>query len=258
MKVLLILGDGMRPDALTDLPAAKAMMARSSYTLAARAAMPSVTLPCHMSLCHSVDPERHGTTTNTYAPQVRPIPGQFEQLKAAGKRSAVFYDWEELRDISRPDSLALSLFARLDDFGGVACNEYLTDEAIRYIRERDPDFVFLHLGYTDHAGHDHGWMSPEYHEAVAQTWEMVDRIVAEVESRTDGQWTVLITADHGGHDRIHGTDLDEDMLIPLFLLGKDFAAGKELSNITIKDIAPTIADLMGVHKPAQWEGNSLV
>ena len=42
------------------------------------------------------------------------------------------------------------------------------------------------------------------------------------------------------------------------LLGKDFAAGKELSNITIKDIAPTIADLMGVHKPAQWEGNSLV
>ena len=258
MKVLLILGDGMRPDALTDLPAAKAMMARSSYTLHAHTVMPSVTLPCHMSLCHSVDPMRHGTTTNTYAPQVRPIPGLFEQLKAAGKRSAFFYGWEELRDISRPDSLAMSLFARPDDMGGgAACNEYLTEEAIKYIERRDPDFVFLYLGHTDHTGHDHGWMSSEYHEAVAQTWEMADRVL-DVLAKRDEEWTVLITADHGGHERIHGTELDEDMTIPLFLLGSAFPAGKELSDVTIMDIAPTITELLGVAASAQWEGKSLV
>ena len=42
--------------------------------------MPSVTLPCHMSLFHSVDPDRHGITTNGYVPQVRPIKGMFDQF----------------------------------------------------------------------------------------------------------------------------------------------------------------------------------
>ena len=36
---------------------------------------------------------------------------QMEQLKAAGKTSAFFYDWEELRDLSRPASLSYSFFA---------------------------------------------------------------------------------------------------------------------------------------------------
>ena len=72
MRTLVILVDGMRPDALVNIPQAQKIMERSTHTLNARTVMPSVTLPCHMSLFHSVDPARHGTTTNTYAPQVRP------------------------------------------------------------------------------------------------------------------------------------------------------------------------------------------
>ncbi|MCI9552423.1 MAG: hypothetical protein HFE94_02675, partial [Acutalibacter sp.] len=86
MKVLLILVDGMRPDALGGVAQAQAMLARSAASLCAQTVMPSVTLPCHMSLFHSVTPQRHGTTTNTYAPQVRPVRGLCEVLAAAGKR----------------------------------------------------------------------------------------------------------------------------------------------------------------------------
>ena len=75
MRVLLILVDGMRPDSLTDIQKAQGIIKKSLYTMEAQTVMPSVTLPCHMSLFHSVDPSRHGTTTNTYAPQVRPING---------------------------------------------------------------------------------------------------------------------------------------------------------------------------------------
>ena len=75
MKVLLILSDGMRPDGLDAHPAAARLMREGSYTLRARTVMPSVTLPCHMSLFHSVDPGRHGILTNTYVPQVRPVTG---------------------------------------------------------------------------------------------------------------------------------------------------------------------------------------
>ena len=66
MKVLLILVDGMRPDSLQDISYVSKLKEKASYSLEAKTVYPSDTLPCHMSLFHSVDPECHGTTTNTY------------------------------------------------------------------------------------------------------------------------------------------------------------------------------------------------
>ena len=68
---------------------------------------------------------------------------------------------------------------------------------------------------------------------------------------------MLITADHGGHDRIHGTELPEDMTIPFFAMGKDFEAGKELENVSILDYAPTVAKLLGTNADKDWEGKVL-
>ena len=92
-KVLLILVDGMRPDSipLCGDPGFEAYFKSGTYCMEARTVYPSVTLPCHMSLFHSVDPGRHGTTTNTYAPQVRPINGLIEVLTAAKKKSGIVY-----------------------------------------------------------------------------------------------------------------------------------------------------------------------
>lgn len=62
-RVILILADGMRPDALTSCghPFVEKMKEMATYTLGARTVIPSITLPCHVSLFHSVDPARHGT-----------------------------------------------------------------------------------------------------------------------------------------------------------------------------------------------------
>ena len=66
-KVVLVLVDGMRPDAMLACghPFAQKLVSMSSHALDAQTVMPSVTLPCHMSLFHSVDPDRHGILTNT-------------------------------------------------------------------------------------------------------------------------------------------------------------------------------------------------
>jgi len=82
-KAILISIDGMRPDGLMNCknPYVDELKKIASYTLYARTVFPSATLPCHMSMFRSVMPERHGTITNTYMPQVRPINGLFEQLK---------------------------------------------------------------------------------------------------------------------------------------------------------------------------------
>lgn len=76
-KAILILADGMRPDALQACgnPYAMELCAKSAHTMQAKTVMPSVTLPCHMSLFHSVTPQRHGILSNVYVPQVRPVTG---------------------------------------------------------------------------------------------------------------------------------------------------------------------------------------
>jgi arylsulfatase A-like enzyme len=62
-------------------------------------------------------------------------------------------------------------------------------------------------------------------------------------------------ADHGGHDRSHGSTLPEDMTIPLFFFGKVFPKGKIIEDdISLLEIAPTIAKLFGLPAEQEWEG----
>ena len=255
MKVLLILLDGMRPDAIADIPEMQALRARSSYTMKGRTVFPSITLPCHMSLFHSVDPSRHGTTTNDYAPQVRPIEGLCEVLDRKGLRNAFFYSWEPLRDLTRPRSLAYSTYirARGEAENSVVC--YRVAEAARKHLESDrADFIFCYLGWPDEAGHAKGWMSERYMYALQESWKQVAALI----EAAGEEYTVIVTADHGGHDRIHGTEMPEDMTVPVFFCGPDFPAGQELEAYHITDLAPTIAKLLGAEASYDWEGTALV
>ena len=253
MKVLLILVDGMRADSIADIPAAQRVLQKSAYTLTATSVTPSVTLPCHISLFHSVDPARHGTTANIYAPQVRPIKGLCEVLKDNGKICASFYGWEELRDIARPGSLDYSYYCSGRHIGREAMNNAIADEAIRHLNRGYTDFAFLYFGYTDWAGHAYGWMSDGYMQAMKNSWENIERVI---DSLPD-DFAVLITADHGGHDRTHGTEMPEDMRIPFIALKKNLGT-IQTENVNLKDIAPTIATLMDIAPDEEWEGRSLV
>ncbi len=254
MKTILILADGMRPDALENVPRARKIMEKASCALDARTVMPSVTLPCHMSLFHSVEPSRHGTTTNTYMPQVRPVRGLCEVLAAHDKTSAFFYNWEELRDLARPGSLACSFFCSGGALGYREANRMVAREAMAYISASAPDFAFVYFGSPDAAGHGHGWMGSEYMEAVEHCWELIEQLLEQLPE----EYTVFITADHGGHDRCHGLDIPEDMTIPIIALGPDFGPDKKLENANIMDIAPTIVRLMGIAPDKDWEGKSLL
>lgn len=249
-KVILILADGMRPDSIEPLPYVQKLIKKSAYTMKAETTFPSVTLPCHFSLFLSVPTERHGISTNLYMPPVRPINGLFEQLDAAKKSSAVFYDWEQLRDLWKPGTVAHTRFER----GAVIENDDRnTGAAIEYISETKPDFVFHYLGNPDCIGHAYGWMTEEYADSINRTWANIEKIIENFAE----EYTIIITADHGGHERRHGEDIPEDMLIPLMLLGPDFEPG-EIESASIMDIAPTVAKLTGAEPGPEWEGKSLI
>ena len=253
-KVILISIDGMRPDGFLACgnPFAKKLIELGSYTLNGRTIFPSVTLPCHMSMFHSVPAERHGISTNIYTPMVRPLNGLFEQIAMMGGISAMYYGWEPLRDVARPGSLKYSGY--INAYTEESSDTSLTDMALERISTSRPDFVFLYMVETDEkGGHDHGWMTAEYMHTISVALDNVKRVW---EACRD-EYTIIITADHGGHDRGHGSDMPEDMTIPQFFLGKRFTPGKVLENVSILDLAPTVADIMSVPKAPEWEGRSL-
>ncbi len=249
--IVLVMIDGLRPDALAKIncPNLKSVQARGSSTLNARSVMPSITLPCHMSMFHSVPPTRHGITTNTHTPMARPLPGLIEVLHAAGKKCAFIHNWEPLRNLNQPEKLALSFFR--DNGQSFDGDQKNTEEAVRFLPEIGADFAFVYLGSVDIAGHVFGWMADGYLEAA----ERADTALGVLLNGLPGNTTFIIHADHGGHDRNHGEDIPEDMTIPWMAVGPNIRQNYTIqAPVSLLSDAPTIARMLGVTPDPQWEG----
>ena len=104
------------------------------------------------------------------------------------------------------------------------------------------------------AGHNYGWMSNEYMAAMENSFNNITRLY----SALPDDYVIIVTADHGGHDRTHGTELSEDMTIPMIALSKGEVPELDFANASIKDIAPTVVNLLGVQPDDEWEGKSLL
>lgn len=255
-RVVFVMLDGLRPDAITPerTPNLTRAIAQGAHTLRAQSVIPSITLPCHLSLMKSVPPERHGILSNTYVPLVRPVPGLIDLAHEAEKQCAMVYNWEELRDLCAPGALAYSLLIRagIDMERG---DDVVVDHAVPLIASGHYDFTFVYIGTVDIAGHWYGWMDIGYLNQVAKIDGLVGRLL---DAMTDDT-VMILQADHGGHDRFHGTDMPEDMTIPWIMVGQGVKAGYTIERaVSLLDTAPTIAHLLGLKAPALWEGTPIV
>jgi arylsulfatase A-like enzyme len=253
--VVLTLIDGLRPDALaaTNCPNLRALQEQGAYTLKAASIMPSITLPCHMSIFHSVPPTRHGVITNDWMPMARPLPGLVDHASAAGRQCASVYNWEQLRNLSLPGNLTFS-YCRNNSETDLNGDQIIATEAVRYLGSGQPDFMFVYLGTVDTAGHRYGWMSEGY---LAQV-ERVDRALGTLLEALPADATVLLQSDHGGHDRTHGTESPEDMTIPWIVTGPNIRPNYEIQEpVSLLDTAPTLARLLGIMPHPTWEGRCI-
>lgn len=254
-KVILISVDGVRPDGLKQCGNGyvKELEKTCAYTYKGRSVNPPVTLPCHFSMTHSVSPQRHGILTNTYVPQVRPIKGLFEVIAENKGVSAFYYGWEPLRDIAMPATLKFSTY--INAYTNESTDTILTDKCIEQVEKYKPDFAFLYMVDTDEkGGHDSGWMTDEYLRRISIAIDNVKRVI----ERFGEEYSIVIMADHGGHDRTHGMFIEEDMTIPFFFYGKEFKFGEINREVSLLDIAPTIVKLLGVEPDVEWEGTSII
>ncbi len=139
----------------------------------------------------------------------------------------------------------------------MSCPE-LTDKLVDAIRTRAHDVVICNIANPDMVGHT-GVMA-----AAIQAAEAVDvaigRIVAAVEAAGGA---LLITADHGNLEMMRDPATGQPHTahttgpVPLVYVGSR-ADARLRSGGALRDVAPTLLDLLGIAVPAEMSGRSLL
>ena len=130
----------------------------------------------------------------------------------------------------------------------------VTEEAVKRIESGAYDVIILNFANCDMVGHT------GVYEAACKAVSTVDECVNRVVEATSKMGGVsLITADHGNAERM----IDDDgepftahttNLVPFYIVG----ASAQLRDGRLADIAPTMLDLMGLEKPAEMDGQTLI
>lgn len=126
-------------------------------------------------------------------------------------------------------------------------------EALR--RDFHPDFMVVHPGGIDHAGHQFGGESREYrNRAVA-----IDDLLAQFLPLWMPDYQILITADHGMNaDGQHGGTSVAEREIPLFCIGSSFRPGVYAETVSQLAIAPLICHLLGLEPTEKMRSGLIV
>ena len=135
----------------------------------------------------------------------------------------------------------------------------VTDKAVELIGSGKYDVMILNFANCDMVGHTGVLEAAE--KAVKTVDACVDRVVKAVLA-TGGQ--VLITADHGNADMMIDPTTGEPFTahttnkVPFILVDPSRKDVKLREGGRLADLAPTMLELMGLPKPAEMTGESLI
>lgn len=255
-RVLIVSFDGLRPDAIAraEMENVLSLMQAGAYTLGAQTIMPSTTLPSHSSMLVGTCPAKHIVRWNQYVPKNGYAIGTdlFDLAHAAGLRTVMVVGKEKLRQITEPSST--DFFAFVDDTDKIKDPFSLEQLALQEIAN-DFNLMFVHFPDGDLEGHDHGWMSRQQLRAYANDDESFGYLLSRLRSRGLYESTlIIVTADHGGHDTTHGTDMLEDLTIPWIISGLGIQSRQLTTQVHTTDTAATVAFALGLSIPYEWDG----
>ena len=133
----------------------------------------------------------------------------------------------------------------------------LTEATLARLKEADDDFLLINFANPDMVGHTGSL------EAAIKAVEVVDNCAARLVSAVlEKGGVVLVTADHGNCERMIELSTGEAHTyhttnpVSLILIGDHYY--RMVPRGKLADVAPTVLDLLGVPKPVEMTGNSLI
>lgn len=251
--VFIVSFDGGKPAVMqkSQMPMLQRALKEGAGTWAARTVFPSITLVSHTSMLTGVQPAKHKVTWNDWVPEkgLVSVPTVFAIAKKAKKGTALFAGKEKFAHLYQPKSL--DAFSVPDYRARI-----VAEMAGGYIQLKKPNLCFVHFADSDGAGHSKGWGSPEQIAAFAEEDQALGILLEGIRKAGIGDKSaIILTADHGGHDKTHGLSTDEDMLIPWIAVGAGIGKGVTLTApVSTCDTAATALELLGIPIPPEWDG----
>lgn len=250
--VIIVSIDGLRPDAipLTDAPNLRRLRQIAAWATQARTITRSYTLPSHTSMLTGVDADRHGLVHNNFSPRhgFTRVPSALYYAHDAGFTTAMFVSKPKFRHIAIPGSV--DVFSRPD----YVCRPVM-NAAVEHIRHTHQGLTFIHLSEPDGAGHDRGWMTASYLRAIAAADVCIGTLLTAIDNRADRDRILLIiSSDHGGHGRTHGSTREEDLRIPWIAWGSRVVPGEFSDPVSTMDTAATALAALGLDVPEDMVG----
>ncbi|HKG91343.1 MAG TPA: alkaline phosphatase family protein [Gemmatimonadaceae bacterium] len=279
-RAVVVSVDGLRGDALWQMPAMSALRTRAVWTDSMQTIVPSLTAPGHLAMFTGRDVTRFGIVDNTldentgFALAVNRATAMFQWVHDAQGTSAALVG----TSLVPADQVSnAKKFFGIDELISVDADlSPIGAQAIAAATRADaPSLLFVHVPTVDFAGHDFGWiradttaagghdvLGPQYLDAVrrvdatlAELWRALEPAVAR------GEVLFLVTADHGGGhgagcvanvaaNHEHCTASAEDRTIPFLLIADGLTPGRIAGQPSITQVAPTVGALMRLTVPS--------
>src|ERR671914_126929 len=258
-RVYVIVIDGCNRGRLwqAHAPVVDRLAREGTEYLAVEPAYPARTVVCFSSMLTGATPDEHGMRSNFVARLGVRAESIFDVLERYGRRGRL-----------------VGIAHLLDPFGeGVVrsvtsvqpsgrIDHSLSAEARRVVDDEDPDLLVLQLLAADELGHVRGVRNTEYLEQLADTDRRVGDFLAFLDERGKlDDATVVLMADHGQGRGIGGhghLDWGESP-VPLVVWGEGAVPGASSREPrSVLELAATIAELLGVERPAAARGRPLV
>lgn len=268
-KVLVFGVDGCRFDAVEkaqtptfDRLIAAGSLATNTTIIAPRPVTSDTTSgPGWSSLMTGVWSDKHLVISNAF--KVRGFdqyPHWFARIKQSQpqRRTVSFDGWGPIHKyvVSAAD-LSEDVNGGSKDYAAVDRETVI--RAVKELREKEPDALFVYLGDIDETGHKHGFhptVEP-YIKAIETVDAQMSEVLAAVAARprfADEDWLTIVCTDHGGRGKDHGKGHDYPEITTTFLIvsGPSAKHGKLDEPTAMVDVVPTALTHLGIALDPAW------
>ena len=247
-----------------EMPFLKSMMHECAWTLHKRSVLPSSSACNWASMFKGAGPEAHGYIdwdTKTPAFEVTEIdekgnfPSFFSIYRKAHPNSDMvyLYQWDGMKYLFDMEDFTSSRAMP----NTVSGSDTMGEIVILNIMGRKPSLLVSFWDFPDKIGHSDGWYSDEYMAELKHIDSIIEAIVnACKEAEIIDKTLIVITSDHGGHDKTHGQPMMADLETPLFLFGPGIKPGEINGPVMQYDVAAILADYLKLNRPSGWRGKT--
>ena len=235
-----------------DTPNFDRIFSDGATTYRALSSKPTISAECWGSMLIGVGPEVHKLTNRKVSVLPYPVwskhPTVFRYIRKAYPKAELgsYCDWNPINKGIVEIGLGVNK--------QTAREKELTPLICKYIREKKPDFLFVHFDGVDGAGHSNGYGTTQHMGAISEVDKLIGDVYSAIESSDILEDTLfMVIADHGGTKDengkgSHGGWTDEEKYVTFAAVGKDINSG-EIGEMNIRDLAAIVLYAMGIEAP---------